>query len=71
MAIKLSDVKEGSVVTVRQNFGRGPVVKGRVDEVESDIKNGYPGIGYTIIGGEEDGEGYWAYLEDVVKVISK
>lgn len=62
---KLNDVREGSIVFVYNRDRRGPV-EARVDEVEADIKHGLPGIGYTIL---EDGEGYWAYLDQVKHIV--
>ena len=63
--IKLSQVREGSIVRVRGSFGNGAPVRARVVGVEEDIKNGYPGIDYTVLA---DGEGYWAYLDQVIAV---
>lgn len=61
--IKLSDVKKGSFVDVRTTSGE--IHHGVVDEVERDVKNGCPGIDYTIV---KTGEQYWAYLDQVVSV---
>jgi len=58
--IKLNDIREGSVVIVRGNFGNGPEERVKVEEVHEDIKNGRPGIDY---------EGSWAYLTQVQRVV--
>jgi hypothetical protein len=58
--VRISDIREGSVVVVRGNFGNGVPQQVVVDEVEDNIKNGRPGIGY---------EGSWAYLDQVVRVV--
>ena len=59
-AVTLRDVREGSVVVVRGDFGSGPATTVTVTEVDSDIKNGYPGICY---------EGHWAYLTQIERVV--
>jgi hypothetical protein len=64
--IKLKDIREGSVVVVRGNFGQGPAQKATVTEVEADVKNGQPGISYVT----EDGDDHWAYLSQVQAVYS-
>jgi hypothetical protein len=45
---------------VRGNFGSGPEERVTVEGVDSDIKNGMPGIDY---------DGHWAYLSQVVRVV--
>lgn len=59
--IKLTDIREGSVVIVRGNFGSGTPQKVVVEAVEADIKNGRAGIDY---------EGSWAYLTQVDRVVT-
>jgi hypothetical protein len=59
--VKLGDIRKGSVVIVRGNFGSGPEERVKVEDVHSDVKNGMPGIDY---------EGHWAYLSQVQRVIS-
>jgi len=59
--IKLKDIREGSVVIVRGAFGTGPEERVLVEEVHEDVKNGRPGIDY---------EGSWAYLTQVMRVVS-
>lgn len=58
--VKLKDIREGSVVVVRGNFGSGPEETVTVEYVDEDIKNGMPGIDY---------DGHWAYLSQVQRVI--
>ena len=58
--VKFEDLREGSVVIVRGNFGNGPEERVKVEGLDRDIKNGYPGIDY---------EGSWAYLSQVVRVV--
>ena len=65
--IELRDVKVGSIVWVATNFGSGMGVRAIVDEVDADIKNGLPGIGYTLASGE-DKNGSWAYLSQIIRV---
>ena len=66
MNFTVDDLKEGDIVIVATCFGGGPHVKGTVITVESDIKNGRPGIDY-----QQDGlkETSWAYLSQVVSKI--
>ena len=59
--IKPKDIREGSVVIVRGNFGNGPEERVLVEEVHEDVKNGRPGIDY---------EGSWAYLTQVMRVVT-
>jgi hypothetical protein len=59
--IKLKDIREGSVVIVREAFGAGPERRVIVENVEDDIKNGRPGIDYA---------DSWAYLTQVVRVVT-
>ena len=63
--ITLKQVRQGSIVKVRGGFGGEPAKRAKVECVEADIKNGYPGIDYTVIA---TGEGFWAYLDQVVEV---
>ena len=58
--VQIEDIRVGSVVMVRPNFGAGFAQRVIVEEVEDDVKNGRPGIGY--------GE-HWAYLHQVVEVV--
>ena len=58
--VQLEDIREGSVVIVRGNFGSGPEERVKVEDVHRDVKNGMPGIDY---------EGHWAYLSQVVRVV--
>jgi hypothetical protein len=48
------------VVIVRGAFGTGPEERVKVEGLDRDIKNGYPGIDYN---------GSWAYLDQVVRVV--
>ena len=58
--ITLKDIREGSVVIVRGDFGGGKPTQVIVETVESDIKNGLPGIDYA---------DSWAYLHQVDRVV--
>ena len=59
--VTLKDIREGSVVIVRGNFGTGPEQRVTVLEVEEDVKNGRPGICY---------DESWAYLTQVQRVVT-
>jgi hypothetical protein len=59
--VTLKDIREGSVVVVRGNFGNGPEERVTVQEVEEDVKNGRPGICY---------DESWAYLTQVMRVVT-
>jgi hypothetical protein len=59
--VQLEDIRQGSVVIVRGDFGSGAPKRVTVEEVHSDIKNGRPGIDYA---------GSWAYLTQVDRVVS-
>ena len=56
----LSDMRVGSRVIVRDNFGTGRPREVTVLDLDEDIKNGRPGIDY---------EGSWAYLSQVDRVV--
>ena len=59
--VELKDIRQGSVVIVRGDFGSGAPKRVVVEAVEADIKNGRPGIDYA---------GSWAYLAQVDRVVS-
>ena len=60
--MKLNDIKIGQKVNVRTWSGR--IETGKIVGKDEDIKNGMPGIDYET----DDGEGYWCYLSQIVKV---
>ena len=64
--IKLEQLRCGSKVLVRGAFGSGSAKRATVNCVEEDIKNGSPGIDYTV---DATGEQHWAYLEQVQRVV--
>ena len=66
MSITLNQIRPGSIVIVRTNFGSGIPVRAIVAEVEEDIKSGRPGIDYNISG---QACGSWAYLTQVDSVV--
>lgn len=55
-------------VRVKSGFGSGPIHTGVITEIEEDIKNGYPGIGYDVVGldGKPTDDSRWAYLDQVL-----
>jgi hypothetical protein len=59
--VTLKDIREGSVVIVRGDFGNGKPERVLVEEVHTDVKNGRPGIDYA---------GSWAYLTQVERVVT-
>jgi hypothetical protein len=59
--VTLKDIREGSVVIVREAFGTGRPREVVVEAVEADIKNGRPGIDYA---------DSWAYLTQVDRVVT-
>ena len=63
MNVKLSQVREGSIVVV-YNTGNG-YVRGTVIETLTDVKNGIPGIDYEL----DNGQGYWAYIDQIQSVV--
>ena len=65
--VRLSELREGSTIRVRGAFGTGVAQTATVNCVEADIKNGLPGIDYTI---NATGEQHWAYLDQVDSVIA-
>jgi hypothetical protein len=59
--VELKDIRVGSVVIVRGDFGMGKPRQVVVETVDADIKNGRPGIDY---------DGSWAYLTQVDRVVT-
>jgi hypothetical protein len=64
--ITLKQVREGSIVMVRGGFGIEPATRAKVTRVERDIKNGFPGIDYKTM----DGKCFWAYIDQVERVVT-
>jgi hypothetical protein len=62
MAVQFKDLKVGINVTV--STWNGDFVKGTVDYVDENIKNGYPGIEYT----KDNGDAHWCYLHQIVRI---
>jgi hypothetical protein len=58
--VMLSDMRVGSRVIVRDNFGNGRPREVTVVGLDEDIKNGRPGIDY---------DDSWAYLTQVDRVV--
>jgi len=58
--VTISDIRSGSRVIVRDNFGSGRPREVVVENVDEDIKNGRPGIDY---------DDSWAYLTQVDRVV--
>jgi len=63
--VELKQLRVGSTIRVRGEFGSGPVTLASVESVDSDIKNGRPGIDYRDLRNEP----HWAYLDQVVEVV--
>ena len=66
--VKLKDVREGSIVMVRGGFGNEPAKRAKVENVDSNIKNGRAGIDYTELGAT--GCERWAYIDQVERVVT-
>ena len=58
--VNLKDIRVGSRVIVRDNFGSGQAREVTVLDLDDDIKNGRPGIDY---------DDSWAYLTQVDRVV--
>jgi hypothetical protein len=63
--VDIADVRVGSVVVIKSGFGSEPAETVTLEGVDADIKNGRPGCDYT----DRKGEGRWAYLSQVVRVV--
>ena len=59
--VNLKDIRVGSRVIVRDNFGTGRPREVTVLDLDDDIKNGRPGIDY---------DESWAYLTQVDRVVT-
>ena len=62
--ITLKQIRQGSVVQVRGDFGNAAPQRATVTCVEADVKNGIPGIDYRL----SNGDRHWAYLYQVDSV---
>lgn len=60
--VELSDIRKGSIVQVRGDFGRMQPVRAVVTEVDYNIVDGHPGISYIVNGHDPE---YWAYLHQI------
>ena len=65
--VKLEQLRCGSKVLVRGGFGTTGAKRATVTSVEEDIKNGSPGIDYTV---DATGDEHWAYLDQVQSVVA-
>jgi hypothetical protein len=63
--VDIADVRVGSRVVIRSGFGSEPAETVTLEGVDADIKNGRPGCDYT----DSKGDGRWAYLSQVVRVV--
>ena len=66
MKVKLKDLKIGDTIEVMPNFGQGPMVTGKITEIDLDGKNGYPVVDYTNDRGSES----WAHIHQIVRKVS-
>lgn len=63
--VRLSDMREDSIILVKGGFGLEPAVRAVVEDLDREGKNGRSTVGYKEI---ETGDGRWAYLDQVVRV---
>lgn len=68
--ILLHQLSEGDTIKVRSGFGNGPIHVGTVLGVCEDIKNGLPGVDYSMEG-DTNGFSHWCYLDQVLAVTNK
>jgi len=69
--IKLSDIRKGSIVIVRGDFGRGEPQQVTIDGIDEEGKNGYPVISYKGVNvALQEQLASWAYLDQVAQVIT-
>jgi hypothetical protein len=67
--VTLKDVRVGSIVMLRGNFGTAPAIRAVIDNVEDNIKNGVPGVDYHPASQPASGSCSWAYLDQVDSVV--
>jgi hypothetical protein len=67
MSISIKDLKIGSTIMVRPDFGMSNSVKATVTDIEKNGKNGRDTIGYETSPGNDR----WAYMDQVVRVVKK
>lgn len=64
--VKLSDMREDSIIIVKGGFGLEAPVKAIVEELDREGKNGRSTVSYKEI---ESGDCRWAYLDQIVRVV--
>jgi hypothetical protein len=67
MSISIKDIKIGSTILVKPDFGMSPQVRAKVTDIEKNGKKGRDTIGYETSPGDDR----WAYMDQVVSVIKK
>lgn len=65
MAVDIDDIRIGDKIQVRGQFNTGPIVIGEVVGKEWDESRGCMLIDY-----EYNGEGFWAYIDQVIKIVN-
>ena len=63
--IKIENIREGSIVNIREAFSNEPVKTATVKHICGNIKNDKPGIDYN--DGVYD---RWAYLSEITRVVT-
>jgi hypothetical protein len=69
--LELSDLRVGYSVKIKQDFGGGPMVVGTITELDDAIKNGRSGICYDTFDPSGAVDSRWAYLDQVVAIVSR
>ena len=62
--VKFDELKVGQTVVVRDWFG--DAIRGVIEDVCEDVKNGRPGIVYL----NSKKEGYWCYLNQIERIVA-
>lgn len=68
--VTINEVREGDTVEIR-SWG-GDLIRGTVQGVYDDVKNGRPGLDYvchTAAPGYQDGGNHWCYMDQVERVV--
>ena len=60
------DLRKGSIIEVRGDFGQGPQVLAQVDFVDRDVRTGAPVVDYTNVNNRET---HWAFFDQIDSVL--
>lgn len=64
MAVQAKDVREGSIIVVCPGFGNHRPITATVTAIDNDDERGE-----VVTYADEDGDGVWAYMSQIQRVV--